>query len=96
METGMTLLTITAVIGGWQLADRIVKRVGKMTHRTRHADLEKPNVRDDWYCFFSLSKLYGTTPESSDRKPSSRDTVKKSDEINRRRQLQANRPRVHV
>lgn len=69
--------------------------VDAVTNRKYASDTAATQSRSDWYCFFSLSSLFGTDISGSDNTDHQDLSTNAIIEEHKRRQ-QAQRPRLHI
>lgn len=89
----LTIFALTVgFIGAFHLLSTAVDRFGKGIYNRGN----QQDKRDDWYCFFQLSDLLGVDQVESGNKAHRHSTITEAEQLEQRRQQQANRPRLRA
>lgn len=91
MEPLTIFALATALFGAIHLTFTAVNRLGKGIYNSGN----RKQKREDWYCFFKTSDLFGTDREKPE-KIIKRRSQTEAEELEQRRKIQTNRPRLHV
>lgn len=93
MESGTIILAMVGFIGLFQVASSIEKVCAKSRSAAVHME---NRTRNDWYCFFKLSSLYGPEQKQEEVRETLQKTTRDTIRGQQQRRIQANRPRVRA
>ncbi len=93
MEPLTIFAASVALVGIFHLLSTAVNRIGK---GRRASSPGNAKTRSDWYCFFTLSDLYGRDTSSPGNLEQLSIQKDGEDRLEQRRRQQAQRPRLHA
>ncbi|MDO8947990.1 MAG: hypothetical protein Q7U88_12655 [Desulfocapsaceae bacterium] len=92
MEPLTIFASTVGIIGAFHLLSTTVERFGKGIYNRENMQAK----RDDWYCFFQLSALFGEGWETNEKMDTQQLSITETKRLEQKRRQQANRPRLQV